>query len=307
MDLDAVEPRRLLVREQLLVSAEARLRLRVPRARREPHPLELSLQRALVRRCLLFLDCEPRLLLLQPARVVALVGDAPATVELEDPAGDVVEEVAVVRDGDDGALVLRKEALQPEHRLGVEMVRRLVEQQQVGRLQEQPAERDAPTLSARERADLTVAFREPQRVHRVVEMRLELPRVVEVRIRLGEGCRDRVEAVEQVAQLAHPVLDVLAHRLGIIELRLLLEQAHGGAGGELGDARGRLLLARHDPQERRLPRAVRPEHADLRPGQERERDVRQHLPVRSIELVCPVHREDVVAHAGQGNSDLTKP
>ncbi len=51
------------------------------------------------------------------------------TVELEDPLGHVVEEVPVVRHGDDRALVARQVLLEPLHALGVEMVRRLVEQQ----------------------------------------------------------------------------------------------------------------------------------------------------------------------------------
>ena len=91
------------------------------------------------------------LLLLQPGGVVALVGDALAAVELEDPAGDVVEEVAVVGDRDDRALVLGEVLLQPGDRLGVEVVGRLVEQQQVGRAEQQPAERDAAALAAGER------------------------------------------------------------------------------------------------------------------------------------------------------------
>jgi hypothetical protein len=41
---------------------------------------------------------QPLGLLLQPRGIVALVGDAAAAVELEDPAGDVVEEIAVVGD-----------------------------------------------------------------------------------------------------------------------------------------------------------------------------------------------------------------
>ena len=75
---------------------------------------------------------------------------APA-VELEDPAGHVVEEVAVVGDGDDRAGVLLQRPLQPGHRLGVEVVRRLVEQQQVGLGEEQPAEGDPAPLAARQR------------------------------------------------------------------------------------------------------------------------------------------------------------
>ncbi len=59
-------------------------------------------------------------------------GQALAAVELEDPAGDVVEEVAIVGDGHDGALVVLEEPLEPGDRLGVEVVRRLVEEKQIG-------------------------------------------------------------------------------------------------------------------------------------------------------------------------------
>ena len=55
-----------------------------------------------------------------------------AAVEFEYPLGGVVEEVAVVGDGDDGAGEAHEELLQPFHRLGVEVVGRLVEQQHVG-------------------------------------------------------------------------------------------------------------------------------------------------------------------------------
>ena len=282
------------------------------RARRaHANPLELARERAAARRLRLLLDREPRLLLLEPRRVVALERNALAAVELEDPARDVVEEVPIVGDGDDRALVVGEEALEPRDRLRVEMVRRLVEQQQAGRREQQPAERDAAALAAGERRDVAVAVRQAQRVHRVVEVLLELPcvgavdRVLHLRlvgeqrvvvgVRLGERGRDLVEAVEQVAQLAHAVLDVAAHVLLGIEIRLLLEEADRRAGRELRDAGGRLLLARHDPQQRRLAGAVRPEHADLRAGQERQGDVRQHLAVRAVELVGPVHRVDVVA------------
>ena len=163
----------------------------------------------------------------------------------------------------DGTLVVGEEALEPEHRFRIEVVRRLVEQQQVGRLQEQPAERDPPPLAAAQGRHVAVALREAERVHRVVEVVVELPGVaavdlvlhlrllgqqrVEVGVWLREARGDGVEAVEQVAHLAHTVLDVLADGLGRVELRLLLEQPDGGAGCELGDARGGLLLAGHDP------------------------------------------------------------
>ena len=77
-------------------------------------------------------------LLRQPRGVVALPRNALAAIQLVDPAGDVVEEVAVVRHRHHRARVLLEEALEPVHRLGVEVVRGLVEQQQV-RVRDQQA------------------------------------------------------------------------------------------------------------------------------------------------------------------------
>ena len=121
------------------------------------------------------------------------------------------------------ALVLLEVALEPRHRLGVEVVGRLVEQQQVGRLQQQPAERDAAALAAGELGHVGVGGRQPQRVHRLVEVRVEVPGVGRVDAVLqarelvgglvGVVGGELVEAVEHVAQLAHAVLDVALHVL----------------------------------------------------------------------------------------------
>ena len=99
---------------------------------------------------------EALLLLLQPAGVVALVGVARAAVELEDPPGDVVEEVAVVGDGHDGARVLVEEALEPGDALGVEVVGGLVEEQDV-RLARGAGGRARRGASRRRRAAATSA------------------------------------------------------------------------------------------------------------------------------------------------------
>ena len=61
-----------------------------------------------------------------------------AAVDLEDPAGDVVEEVAVVRHGDDRALVRLEVLLEPRDRRGVEVVGRLVEDEDLWLGEEQP-------------------------------------------------------------------------------------------------------------------------------------------------------------------------
>ena len=137
--------------QQLLVGRQASLALGLAGLGAHPDPFELAGERALacVRRLLLLR--QPIELLLEPARVVAGERDPAAAVELEDPLRDVVEEVAVVGDGDDRARVLVEEALEPLDRLGVEVVGRLVEQQQVGVLEQQPGERDAALLAAGER------------------------------------------------------------------------------------------------------------------------------------------------------------
>src|SRR5207249_4828005 len=87
---------------------------------------------------------------------------APA-VELEDPAGDIVEEVPVVGDGDYAPLELGEMSLQPGDALRVEVVRRLVEQEQVGLFEEHTAERDAPLLTAGEIGDLGIGHDPQQR------------------------------------------------------------------------------------------------------------------------------------------------
>src|SRR6185503_9718357 len=84
-----------LLRGHLLVLLNARLVLRLPRARRQPHPLELSLEGALPRRLRLLFLLQSRPLLLEPRGVVALVRNAVAAIELQNPAGHVVEEVAI--------------------------------------------------------------------------------------------------------------------------------------------------------------------------------------------------------------------
>ncbi len=146
-------------------------------------------------------------------------------------------------DEDDVAGIIDEMLLQPLHALGVEVVGRFVEQQDIRLLQQQPGQRDAALLAAGEVVDAGVAGRAAQRVHRDLELVVECPAVdgvdfflkfahfghkrVEIGIVLGipHFGRDRVEALDHVGDRADAVLDVLHHRLGRIELRLLLQIA----------------------------------------------------------------------------------
>jgi hypothetical protein len=175
-----------------------------------------------------------------------------------------------------------------------------------------PAQRHAAALAPGQGRHVAVAVRKTERVHGPVDRGIEAPDVVpvdqllhlplldeqrvEVRVWLCECGRDLAEPVEQVAVRPHAVLHIRAHILGFVQLGLLLQEADGGAGRELGDSGGRLLEPRHDPQDRGLAGAVRAEYPNLRPGQERQRDAGKHLPFRTVELVGPIHRVHVLAH-----------
>ncbi len=105
-------------------------------------------------------------------------------------------------DRHDGALVLGQVLLQPVHRLGVEVVGGLVEQQQVGRLEEQLAQRHAALLATGEVDHGPVAGRAAQGVHGLLELGVEVP---------GVG------VVQFLLELAH----LLEQRVGVVGRHLL--------------------------------------------------------------------------------------
>ena len=182
LDLLEVELAELVgLRGHLLVPGEARLALGLAGLGAGAHPLQLLLEPLGALGVLGALDLQAGGLGLQVGGVVALVGVGAAAVELEDPLGHVVEEVPVVGDGDDGAGVLLEVLLEPRHALGVEVVGGLVEEQQVGRLEQQLAQRDAAALTTGEDRDVGVAGRAAQRVHGLLDAGVELPAVVAAR------------------------------------------------------------------------------------------------------------------------------
>ena len=216
-----------------------------------------------------------------------------------------------MRDGEHGAGVLGEVLLEPLHALGVEVVRGLVEQQQVGLLQQQLAQRDAALLTAGEVADERFGRRRAQRVHGLLELRVEIPRVgrvdvllqrahlgqerVEVGIRIGHQAGDLVEAVELLLDRADALLHVLEDGLVLVELGLLHQDADAVAGAELRLAVAGGVEPGHDLEDRGLSGAVRADDADLRSGEERHRDVvEDHLV--ADRFAGTDHRVDVFSH-----------
>ena len=299
--------------QQLLVGAEAGLALGLAGSWREAHPFELAGEGPLAGVGGALLAGEAGELLLEPARVVALEREAAAVVELEDPLGDVVEEVAVVGDRDDRARVLLEEPFEPLDRLGVEVVGRLVEEEQVRVAEQEPGERDPALLAAGQGRDVGVVGRAAQGVHRDVDVALQVPGVgrgdlvlergllgadrLVVGVRVGPGGHDRVVLVDQGLDLGHAVHDVALDVLGRVELGLLAEVADREAGSQARLAGEAVVEPGHDPQEARLAGAVRADDADLGARVERQRDVLEDGPVRRVvpgELVRRV--DEFVGH-----------
>ena len=200
--------------------------------------------------------------------------------------------------GDDGARVLVEEPLEPVDRLGIEMVGRLVEQQQVGMLEQESRERDAAPLATTQRRHVLVVGRTAERVHRDLDVALDVPGIgrvdlvlqrplllperVVVGVRLGPLGHHGVVLVDEALDLADTVHDVALHVLGSIELGFLREVADGEAGCQARLAGEAVIEAGHDPEQARLTGAVGPDDADLGSGIEAERDVLEDRAVRRV-------------------------
>ena len=206
--------------------------------------------------------------------VVPGPGEDLAAVDLDDPVDDAVHEVAVVARHQERAGVVVEEPLEPEDRLDVEVVRRLVHQEDVGPPEEDAGHRDAHLPAAREGADVAVdhLVGEAEPLEDLLRPRLELvaaallvlvldlAEALEDRLHLvgprgvGEGVLEVHQLVVQVAEAAAPGDRLLEDRAA----RHLLDVLPEVADGELlrdGDVPVvGVLLAGDHPEDRRLAR-----------------------------------------------------
>ena len=216
--------------------------------------------------------------------------------------------------GDDRAGIVLQKAFEPGDRFRVEMVGRLVEQQQVGRPQEKPAQRDATPLATRQRGNVRVGRRKPQRVHRQFHARVEIPALCRLdaildlpllfedllhllrRQILAEPGVDLVVLVQQRPCLRNPFLDVAQHVLRPVQPRFLRQEADADPVSRIRFAEEIVVLAGHDSEERALAGPVEAEHTDLRARQEREPDIFQNDMVGLVNLAQTFHGVDELRH-----------
>ena len=145
--------------------------------------------------------------------------EAPApALELEHRGPDRLEEPAVVRDEHDGRVEALEALLEPLERRDVEVVRRLVEEQEVGVAREGPGERGPRELAAGEGAEVPVEVGVGEAEAGEPARDLVAPRVAARVLELGLGARVRVERRVLDVALGHPAFELGEPRLDVEEL-----------------------------------------------------------------------------------------
>ena len=227
-------------------------------------------------------------------------------VKLGDSRRRPIQEVPVVGHGHQAAAVAAQERLQPGRAGEVEVVGRLVQEQQVRRPQQQRRQHHPRPLPARERPDAPVARQvcQPQAGQHGVDPVIQvvaataLEPLGDVAI-LGQGSVERgaldlgqprfeqAQSVLQAPQPANGIADqILDGQPG--HVRLLLGQVADLDAARYGHSAGvGVKLAGDDPEQRRLAGAVRADEPDALAGPDLERDgvEHDHRPVRLGDLV----------------------
>ena len=96
------------------------------------YPLEFGLHRFQAGLLGAFLVLQSLLLLFEPGRIVPFPGNTMPAIEFENPAGNIIEKVAIVGHRDHGSGEVLEKTFEPGYRFGVEVVSGFVQDQHVG-------------------------------------------------------------------------------------------------------------------------------------------------------------------------------
>ena len=171
---------RRIHRRHTRILIQSRSLLRPPRAHPRPHKFQLMPQKALTPPLRVRLHTLTDRLALQKVTVVPRVAVDPAVVDLDDPRRHPVQKVPVMRHKQHRPRKLPQENLKPLDRLRIQVVRRLIQQQQVRLRHQRTRQRHAPLFTTREPLHHTVRRRHPQLIHRCADPRLHTPPVVQL-------------------------------------------------------------------------------------------------------------------------------
>src|SRR5581483_6233469 len=263
-----------------------RLRLLVPEAIDEP--LEPSDVRVVALDRLRRVE-HPRRLLMPPSMPLPREVRRASCFELEHGSRGRLEEPAVVGDEDHGRVEADERPLQPLEPLHVEVVRRLVEQEEVGVPRQRTGERRARQLAAREgvQAPVELVVCEPEPAQR--GQRALAPRVPSCVLEPSLRRRVAPQGLLAVRPARHRGLEPAQLLLQLDEVACARERVLPQRDPERErrplvverDARALVEdelppvgpgLAREDAKQRRLPGAVRAREGEALPSLDLERD-----------------------------------
>ena len=211
------------------------------------------------------------------ARVVARITLEPLRVDVDDHVHHAVQEIAVVRDDEKRPGVAFEPVLEPEDGVEVEVIGRLVEEQQVRGAHQRLRQVQPHAPAAREARDrfAHLLVRKAQTVQQPLGARAH-------RVRIGVAHRGVELAYQMTVVHSFGVGEpgfqfsqrgVAVYRVferGAIERRRLLRDAGDAPARRVVDlALVGVQLAAQEREQARLPRAVRSDQADLVPGIER--------------------------------------
>ena len=216
--------------------------------------------------------------------VAGVLADA-SLVDLDDAVHHVVEQPAVVAHEHHGPRVLlAEEVLEPAPALDVEVVGRLVEEQEVRLLEEEPRQPHARALAAGHLADQDpeLVVREAEAMERLVDpvvdrvaagalhLLLDLRLALHQRVDVGVGLRhllvQRLHLAVELVEALEGAARGVAQRVGGLEPRVLRQVAHARAARERDGAEVGLPHARDQLHERALAAAVSPDEPHLLAG-----------------------------------------
>src|SRR6202521_176413 len=176
------------------------------------------------------------------------------TLECEDMCRDAIEKPSIVADDDGAAGEVEQRFLQRPERVDIEIVGRLVEQQQIAALLQELGEMHAIPLTARQASDLALLRRPFEVEPRDVRARGDLPLAqLDLVASAGDLLPDGLAGVERLPALIH-----------VPDLHGLADFQRPGV---------RLLLTGDHPEQRRLSRPVGPDDADDAAARQREAQI----------------------------------
>ena len=238
-------------------------------------------------------------------------------VQLKNPSGHVVEEISVVRHGNDRTLVLMQMRLEPLDAFRIEMVGRLVEQKHIRLPEEQAAQGHPSPLASAQCAYPCVWRRTLQGVHGPFQLGIHFPAVAVlnllgqftlplyqsghllVRHRLGELHVHLLVFLQQIHDFLHAFLHHFKHGLVVIHPRFLLQIPYRVPRSPDHLTLIGLLHSGDYLQQCGLPGSVQSYDAYLRTVEERQVYVLEYrLVVVGQHLAHPVHGKNylLVSH-----------